>query len=613
MYEERGNLKMRKKIIATLLAVSLLVSLAMPAFASTNSSQSGDSSEVTMVAFEEKMYTIPKNGEKDFAGEVDAFVDKDQLVIDPNLTYELTDDTTGTFAISGSTVYAVEKTGSATLVVKNIDDKKVGSVKITAGAEKVVREATGFRFVSKTNDIPAESLSNSIALGVDAGEFIIKVAPTPSGSKFNPEDKTTVETAVMDALKGSYSNLSTTGTVDGTDAKATYTIDLADCTVATTGITHAFGIKLTTPVAFTATADGTADALVLELKKISDSKYDFTAEGTGSASAVVTMTAKENGVDLDAKKITDSKITGLANASGAMTVVTENTVVGDKETTIGINLSALPELDADNNIQIKVHAGAFDLAALNKYNADSDKSEREIIVTETLTSDEDGTTRETTAKAIVNPVAGKVAIGVTAPSSIKIEVGEEYKLHEKVKHVSSDANIKSKIKYDEEYINDDAADYDYAIVSDTGVVTGVAVGKNKVVSTISYMDKDGSTTKYKYATTIVEVVAKGTLPTNPDESTAPAINPTVNMMAGGTYKINVKNADASKVTFSSYNPKVATVANDGTVKAMANGTTKIAVMIDGSETLYVTLTVKDMPKPVDPTKPTTPPATGVGA
>ena len=232
----------------------------------------------------------------------------------------------------------------------------------------------------------------------------------------------------------------------------------------------------------------------------------------------------------------------------------------------------------------------------------------EVVIEE---GDDASKAKTVSSKAVIKAVKGKVAIGVSAPSSITIEVGETYDIEAKAKHVASDSNIKSTISFDEDYINADAIDYDYAIVDD-GIITGIAVGKNKIVSTMKYTNS-ANVEVTKSATTIVNVVAKGTLPTDPEESTDPAINPTVNMMAGGTYKINVKNADASKVTFSSYNAKVATVAADGTVKAIANGTTKIAVMIDGSETLYVTLTVKDMPKPVDPTKPTTPPATGVGA
>ena len=597
-----------KKIISTLLAVSLLVSLAVPAFASSTSGMSGDSSKVTMAAFDKSSYTIPKNSEIDFANEVSAFVDKTQLVLDANLTFELTNDTTGTFAISGSTVYAAESTGTATLIVKNIDDKQVGTVKLVAGTQKPVREASGFRFVDKINNIPATSKATSTAIGVDAKPTTIKIAPTPTGSVFSKKNKTEIEEKVIAAIVEStkLSNkvkdavigepavaheftMAFSGTAAG-DAPAYFTYDGVKVLIET-GMT-----PYDIPAAY---ADAHDKA---EKEDSTKQKYKVTVAPSPSHYFLI-FAAKKGGKE-HALPMFNSSV-GI-NGIGVVSMPSED--AKDEVITVPASpaeISAATELDEEGNIVINIIGGAFTADELAKF----DKSKKEVAVTADMTL-ENGTVRRTTAKAVVQPVAGEVAINVTAPSSIKIEVGQDYKLHEKVNYVASDSNIKGTVHYDEDYLNHSADNYDYAIVSDTGVVTGVAVGKNKITSKISYKNLENKDIT-KYATTIVEVVAKGTLPTTPEESIAPSINPTANMFATRTHKIIVKNAGDAAVTFSTYNPKVATVAADGTVKAMAEGTTKIAVMIDGLETLYVTVNVKELTPPGDVTKPTTPPATGV--
>ena len=615
MYEERGNLKMRKKIIATLLAVSLLVSLAMPAFASTNSNQSGDPEEVTMVAFDETSYAIQKDESVNFEEEVKAFASKDQLVLDPNLTFEIIDDNNGVFSMDGANISAVEKTGSATLIVKNIDDKKVGSIKITAtNAKPEARAATGFRFEERTYNVPVASLDTTSADPTDADKYTIKVIPTPTGAVFTQNNVDDIAAKVNPALTKALDLKDLGGVV--TKTKATVTVDftsLLNTELAADATVMIGGVKV-----FTATGiDGAATRkpdMVSITKALEATSYTFGTSGATTAFGKPTI--KDNVATFTVSTGEGPVTNGLNKTEVDKAVLvadTSNTTIAafvDGTTVTGSATSPITHtLNTDGEIEFTVASLALTDDLVNDAYAAANKDVSvEVVIEE---GDDASKAKTVSSKAVIKAVKGKVAIGVSAPSSITIEVGETYDIEAKAKHVASDSNIKSTISFDEDYINADAIDYDYAIVDD-GIITGIAVGKNKIVSTMKYTNS-ANVEVTKSATTIVNVVAKGTLPTDPEESTDPAINPTVNMMAGGTYKINVKNADASKVTFSSYNAKVATVAADGTVKAIANGTTKIAVMIDGSETLYVTLTVKDMPKPVDPTKPTTPPATGVGA
>ncbi|MFZ2539187.1 MAG: hypothetical protein WAX04_09845 [Oscillospiraceae bacterium] len=471
---------MKNKILASLLAVCLFVGMAVPAFASATSAQSGDASDVTLATFAKAEYTIAKDDSKNFTDEVKAFVSKSKLVLDANLSFELADNNAGVFAIDGAVVSAVEKTGTATLIVKNIDDKKVGSVKIKAGAAIPQRDATGYRFIEKTNNVPVESIANNAAATTAANNFTIKVAPTPAGSDFLATDVALINDAIEAAI-----------------------------------------IK---------------------------------ALGTTND---VSMTA-ESKTKIDAGK----------------------------------------NLDDDGNLVYVIDGKTLLAGSIADQKLDADLKNVEVPVTFT-------SGKVITSKTTIKAVLGKVAIGVSAPSTIKIEVGQVFKLGDKAKHVASDSNINNGISYDEDYLNDDATDYDFAIVDGDGKVTGVAVGKNKIVSTMTYVNKDGKSVT-KTAVTIVEVVAAGSIST-----AKPSLNPTAKMIVGGTHKIAVKDAGTAALTFSSYDAKVATVAADGTIKAIGVGTTKVKVAVAGSDSLYVTVTVAAAPAVVNPTKPTDVPKTGV--
>ena len=143
---------MKKKVLSALLAVCMFAGMAIPALASTVSSQAGDSSKVDKLQFTESSYTIKENDKKVFIDDDDytknlvkAFEGKDKYVPDAEIDFELSSPD-GSFALSGNTVYALEKTGTATLKAIAENDKVVATVKLVAAPGLSNTDAKGFRF-----------------------------------------------------------------------------------------------------------------------------------------------------------------------------------------------------------------------------------------------------------------------------------------------------------------------------------------------------------------------------------------------------------------------------------------------------------------------------------
>ena len=592
-----------KKIISTLLAVSLLVSLAVPAFASSTSSQSGDPSKVKTVAFDKSSYTIPKNSEIDFANEVSAFVDKTQLVLDANLTFELTNDTTGTFAISGSTVYAAESTGSATLVAHNIDGKIVGSMKISAGAQKPERQATGFKLEYGTYNIPRFVSSSGTITEIKATGKI-----NSGGS-----DSTTQTNVTLHVGSGTLTKMYDTDYNLNSGLKNNEIIAIFDNQII---IIDGVQYKITTTQVPNPTRTVMAETLTLtELegpngfsgKSLEGQSVQLTCDypsfGGNNTHPAVETQAPSGGGSGDTQAV---EIIAVSQPKDAV-------FTAEQQTAINGLMETLYQQAAGLNVSTEVvhESGKPDKVVIAK-NANRSPLGSVVTIKEVVSfpTNSNNSTRDITINAKFESVPAVKAKTIAMPSTMTLEVGEKFTIAPNTS--PSNINQDYTISWSEDVIGNNDV-YDYAIVSNevvdgvemsNGVITAVAVGSNKIVGNLQVNGVTVGTT-----TMTVNVVAEGTKPVDP--TTQPSLNPTVNMIVGTTHPIVVKNIGNSAVTFSSYHADIATVAADGTIKAMAQGTTKIQVMIDGSETLYVTVNVKNMPAPGDVTKPTTPPSTGV--
>lgn len=578
---------MKKKILASLLAVCMFAGMAVPAFAAShNSSQAGDSSEVNKVTFKDASYTIAKDDAKEFDGEVRAFVNDSKLVIEPNLTFELADNNAGVFGIDDDKVYAVEKTGTATLVVRNIDEKIVGKVKISAGVAKPEqKDATGFRYTERSYNVPVYSEGNEIAKEAPAADFEIEVAPTPNGTKFDTTSKGLIETALRgDITKALHLDPIDVSNDDATNGKVE--IDVSDLLVALET-----GKKLTVCGKDVTVADSTSPEFS-EIKAaltgdITIDSVVYTLDDTASTSNKIVLNVKAAGeTDIDAAAVA---ATCKNNNDTSAVELKASDVTVDNGTDAGTTPTSPITFDMhDDNIRATIASEALKVSLVDDEYAKDKNVETSAQVGE----------RTITSRTIIKAVPGKVAIGITAPSSVKIEVGQEYKLGERVKHVASDANIKAAVKYYEDYLNDTTADVlDYACVDDDGVVLGVAVGKNKIISETTYTKKDGGTAT-KRAETIVEVVKAGTLPKDTDEKvTAPSH---ITVVVGKTTPIVVKNAGDVTPEFKSYDDKTCTVAADGTVKGLKAGVTVVKVTVGDNDPLYVNVNVIAAPETTDP-------------
>ena len=139
-----------------------------------------------------------------------------------------------------------------------------------------------------------------------------------------------------------------------------------------------------------------------------------------------------------------------------------------------------------------------------------------------------------------------------------------------------DTNVKH-VTYSSNHTN-------YATVSETGLVTGVAAGTARITATAETNASGGTTTAYIDIT--VNTVAVSSVSLN---------KTTLSLRAGNsetlTATISPSNAGNKSVTWSSSNTSVATV-NNGTVAAVAEGTSTITVTtVDGNKTATCLVTV----------------------
>lgn len=181
---------MKKKLLSTLLAVCLFVGIAVPTvFASGDySSQAGQESEITKLAFNKSAYDVKNGGDAlNLLKEVNAFCGSTKLADGSSLEFSMS--STVNFSLSGYEVYALENSGSATITAKTSDGKFTATTTINAKPQSY---ATGFMLKTSSIQVP---------IGEKAGDFSFEVAPSPSGSKFTSTQAADVASAFHGTIR----------------------------------------------------------------------------------------------------------------------------------------------------------------------------------------------------------------------------------------------------------------------------------------------------------------------------------------------------------------------------------------------------------------------------
>ena len=573
---------MKKKVLSALLAVALFVGLAVPAFASTESTQAGDPSKVTKIEFADSSYELKQDVEKDFDGEVKVYETNKKLVLDHNqLSWSLEGGSTA-FTITGSKVTAIEKTGTATLVVKDDESGKViAKTKLTAVANPKEKFATSYKFASTNNKIPfaASTNANSTKTSNDAAEdYTFKVYPIPAGTSWGVNEND-VKTEVIGKVNTALGLTASAGTPA---VAAVYSIDLTGMTSGT--ITEAFGITGLS-VNFDTDAATTAAALKAALSKAG---YTFAVVGSK-----VTMTADVAGIDAGATAIKAGSVVGAVGISSA--TVTEDVAGADAGAGSGVEFV---KVDGDDSNAMVFKVNKTDLATTAK------ELNKQIAVNTTVafTNQEGKAQKSVNAKTIFTPVLTKEYKTIAVLSNKTIEVGGTFSVADTVKKGATDSNVNGGVSYSERALDTSDVE-DYAIVNSDGKVTGVAVGTNYIVATLDNGNGE--------AVCKVTVVEKGTLPA--ETSDMKLSSTTATLVVGGTSYITVANAPEDGIEWSIDNDNATIVAAKGAVKIFAKkvGTATVTCTVNGVELGKIAVTVKAADT-TEPTKPgaTTNPQTG---
>jgi uncharacterized protein YjdB len=187
---------------------------------------------------------------------------------------------------------------------------------------------------------------------------------------------------------------------------------------------------------------------------------------------------------------------------------------------------------------------------------------------------EDEETAGYTPEVIENPVTGISIANVTADGIVLPDVGAT----ETVQVSATPANAGDADRYHYTYTSGDQRVF---TVSDAGVVTATGVGEAWL--TVIPKNNAALTAKCKVTVVGVRVTAIDIAPAYQTRTMTRtnAAGPSFEMSAQIT--VQPANASVKRVTYSSSNPEVATVSEDGTVTAIWAGTTTIRVAaIDGS-------------------------------
>lgn len=217
---------MKKKILATLLAITLFVGIAVPAAIAASSDAAGDAKKVSKITIAEATYTIVQGETKDFADQIAVYENDTKLVLDHgHIQYSLLANVgaSSDFEIVGSTVKALKPGATATLTVfDNYGEKArtTATIKSVAPSASASKAIESFTFAKSLYTLP---------VGVGAEDQKIVIESHPKGTTFDAAAKTAADTAVIAALGAATPALTTTaGTPIEGGTKIEYTILAAD-------------------------------------------------------------------------------------------------------------------------------------------------------------------------------------------------------------------------------------------------------------------------------------------------------------------------------------------------------------------------------------------------
>ncbi len=596
---------MKKKVLSAVMAAMMIASMAVPAFASDTSTQAGDPSKVTRIEFSKNSYEMKQDVEKDFAEEIRVYETDDKLILDNNqLVWELEGDSTA-FSIEGSRVVAIEKSGTATLTVKDGETGKISAkVTLTAVPNPIKQYATSYKFGSTTNKIP---------VGDHAQDYTFRVYPIPAGSSWGVNENA-VRSEIENRVNAVLGLGSGTPAANKSAAKAKTTVTFEDiaadqiiandilkmtmgdfsASIAVTAgqkmgkedlakaFAKAFGKRKIDNLVFTAEVDKTTPA---QVNLVAENEAPYRGTLLNSGSPVSMSYGKPD------KNITAPAAPAVAFINGGREVNTYETGVYFKEIDADDNNAMVFQIDAEvlfDAVGAENAANAMlnynDKNMISSFNGIDVNKNQDVQTNVTFTSQEYNNPKNVKAVTKFSFTEAKKYDTIGLPSSKTIRVGDKLNLGELLKLGASDANVNSKVSWTEESM-DNSDISDYAIVED-GIVTGVAVGTNKIVATL----ENGST-----ATTIVKVVPYGQKIEDTDGSVSAK---DVTVSVGSSQWIDLKNVDAdSKVEWKADDASMVKVMVNDTNKGLKilgvkAGSTTVTILVDGVELAKISVSVK---------------------
>lgn len=171
---------------------------------------------------------------------------------------------------------------------------------------------------------------------------------------------------------------------------------------------------------------------------------------------------------------------------------------------------------------------------------------------------------------------------IASKGTLTIKVGQTVDLLNNVKQGPSAASTEDDVSFSVDYYNEAAETFDYATIEGTEI-TGVHTGKVKIIASLA----GGATTSF-----VVNVVDFSEEAGSNEADAKLALTFSIAKTAvGGSFKLNIKNAPVdAKITYFSYDDKVASIDANGVVKGVGEGKTKVVAEVDGTR-LYCEVTV----------------------
>lgn len=478
---------------------------------------------------------------------------------------------------------------------------------VTANSKTEIVGKDHGSYVGNTNgnvDLVPENTIPSKTVDKNGKEIVngkIPVAIELSSLKINKEDFT--------MAKGTSETLTVTGTpADALEGQTiTWKSSNKDVvTVDSKGKVEAVGVGSAT---ITATAAGksdsvkitvnnplkgiTVDPATLTLKKGTSKtlsvKYD--PADTTDSKAVTWESSDKSVATVDA----NGKVTALKDGSatitakvGGFTATCALTVQEKKLTGISLDKTTLELSKGQSSEALKVIYNPADTTDDKTVTWSSADEKIATVKNGVVTAKATGTTKITAtvgthkAECTVTVNAKLTGIKVT-PEKVTVEKGQTANLN--VAYLPADTT-------DDKAVTWKSENEKVATVDENGVVTAVGGGTTKIVATATANDK---------ITAVCEVKV-------PIHTTGIELEPTeiVGLRKGDTEKLTVSfkpanTEDSKEVKWTSSDPTVASVNNDGVVTGLAKGKATITVTtVDGKHTASCVVTVKEVP--IDPNK-----------